>query len=303
MDAMAEKESEAKAEKHDADDLVAQQKAAQAAEDAAGYAKIGVALTLVATFIAAIGTRYLITTFRETRRTAKAAIDGALAAERAALAAERANEVAAAAAKEAAEAAAEANRLNREAYVADQRPWIAALRTPGGPITWDSNGCRFSVRFVLRNTGRTPALKVDIRSKVLIRYGGDNWVKEQLQVAEGVREGYSSPIGVTIFPGSEAPVIHQILIEKNQLDEELEFSRSLFKDGKPRIFPTGVGCVDYYLSVGEDMSIENRRQTGFIFHVLRRLHGREVNGISPDDGVIPDHEIELRSWHLDGRTT
>ena len=89
-DEAAEKDRAAKSAQNETDDLEAQQKAADAAYEAAASAYgqqvaawVSVGVAAVATLVAIFGTVFLIKTFRETKRTADAAIAAVKVAERA----------------------------------------------------------------------------------------------------------------------------------------------------------------------------------------------------------------------------
>jgi hypothetical protein len=149
---------EAQSDKYEAEDLAVQQKAADstavaatAADRQVYAARLSVLLTLVATVIAGVGTWFLIATFRETRRTAEAAVKGMEAAE-------RANAIAAAVPKEAVEAATEANRINREAHLADQRPWLSVSYAPHSGLEWTESHYLLDIAFILKIPARRPHL-------------------------------------------------------------------------------------------------------------------------------------------------
>lgn len=57
-------------------------------------------------------------------------------------------------------AAIEANRINREAYIAEQRPWITIKPVAGGELAVDENGAVGFVHVILKNIGKSPAESV-----------------------------------------------------------------------------------------------------------------------------------------------
>jgi len=65
----------------------------------------------------------------------------------------------------------EANRLNRDAFITTQRPWIAADVEPLG-IEYDVNGLNVNARFILTNSGNSPAIHVNIHPRVVAPYVG-----------------------------------------------------------------------------------------------------------------------------------
>jgi hypothetical protein len=50
--------------------------------------------------------------------------------------------------------------LAEKALVAANRPWIKVDVMVGGPIVYDVNGANFSIKFILKNIGRSPASNV-----------------------------------------------------------------------------------------------------------------------------------------------
>lgn len=79
------------AKTHDSADLCAQWRAAVAAEEAVDAAKRANFLSIVGAILTVVGLAFIYTTFRETKRTAEAAVSGVKEAQRAADAAHQAN--------------------------------------------------------------------------------------------------------------------------------------------------------------------------------------------------------------------
>lgn len=146
------KAREAQTDKHEADDLAAQQKAADAAAVAATAADRQVdaaiasaVLALAATIIAGVGTYYLIRTFQEAKRTADAAADGVKEAARAAKAAEDAVAVA-------------TNSAERQL-----RAYVFVKDAPISPIV---AGERIECQVIIENAGATPAYDFVVYGKM-----------------------------------------------------------------------------------------------------------------------------------------
>lgn len=205
-DEATEEDRAAKSAQNETDDLVAQQKAADAAYDAAASAYgqqvaawVSVGAAAAATLVAGLGTWFVIGTFRETRRTAKAAIDGVVAANRAAKAAERANKIAAIAAKKAVAAAAEANRISREAIANDQRPWIEVKLSHVSGLTFDERGAHITVKATFVNHGRSPALNVFFVPNIVAGPGRERME----QMMKMWNPSPSHLPGEIVYPGSD----------------------------------------------------------------------------------------------------
>lgn len=131
---------EAKSDQHESDDLAAQQKAADSAQLAAAAGQRQVEAAWAAAILSLIGTALLVWTLCETRKTAKAATDGVIAADRAAKAAEQAN-----------------IEMRHS-----QRAWVCQtmVKTAADFNSKDGLTFRLRHRLVWMNAGQTPALQV-----------------------------------------------------------------------------------------------------------------------------------------------
>ena len=126
---------EAKSDQHDAEDLKAQVRAADAASEQ-------IAPSWAAAVLSGIGTILLVWTLCETRKTAKAAVAGVKAANRAAKAAEQAN--------------------LESRY--SQRAWVSFSKLqPSADIGDDGKVLCFHFKFVWSNSGPTPAINATMR--------------------------------------------------------------------------------------------------------------------------------------------
>jgi hypothetical protein len=142
-------EQECRAEKRNYSDLRAQWTAAYAAEGQQTLALWQTHIAGIATLIAGIGTIFLITTFKETRRAANEARKGVIAAQ-------RANRIAALAAKHA-----------RHAYIADRRPWVLVEAKIAGDVVVSTMDVRIPMILSIRNVGKTPAIGAIVHAQVV----------------------------------------------------------------------------------------------------------------------------------------
>jgi hypothetical protein len=119
------------------------------------------------------------------------------------------------AATAAAEAAVEANRLNREAFIAEQRPWLKIEAGIGGPLHWNMNGGNLSFVFDIENIGSSPALTTNVNIKLIIEPEDLKLEEKQRAFAEEVRT--RGPFtGYTVFPGDKIAVPCVIAIERDE---------------------------------------------------------------------------------------
>jgi hypothetical protein len=206
-------------------------------------------------------------------------------------AAEEANRIAAAAAKQAAEATAEANRINREAYLADQRPWLRIDAVVAGPITWKADSVNMRFVFGLENVGRTPALNARIDVELLLEPGDMRLDQEQRRIADKARS-LPPHMGFTIFPGRRLEFSYGLAAGPAELA-----AAAAGMGGSDLLMPHVLGCASYYHSASPELS----HQTGFIYEVVWRRPQEGVRLIARSDGDIPADQLGLREWPRPGR--
>lgn len=266
---------EAKSDEHEAKDLAAQQKAADAAYSAAASAYWQEIATFVGIGLTFIGTGLLVWTLRETRRTAKAAIDGVIAAERAAIAAER------------------ANKITEDVYLADQRPWLKVDVDIDDALTWHpDNGAQLHFAFRLENVGRSPALNVDIHPDIVLEPTMQYEVDQAL-LADKARDRNPNG-GITIFPGKKDIVRYGLSISLDRIAK----GAAAYGGWNDYIHPVLIGCARYRSVYGSAC-----HETGFIYQVRRYMDGRPNTRLGPSEGDIPVDQLVLVEWPHPGRIT
>jgi hypothetical protein len=137
---------ESKSDQHEAEDLDAQRKAADAGDRAAAAAEWQIKATVAQIVVAALGTGLLFWTLFLNARAARDA------------------GVAATAGRVAAEASVRAADAAEKAYLADNRPWLNFTLHRVGDYT---PGKRLEVYFFLENLGKSPALDTKIWIKAV----------------------------------------------------------------------------------------------------------------------------------------
>jgi len=199
------------------------------------------------------------------------------------------------AARDAGKAAIESNRINRDAMIADQRPWVAVTVAMAGPMTWNENGVNFPFLVICENTGRTPALNVSID----LRVHGDFSTKapeRQRSLADHVR---SRPpyMGFTIFPGKTLSQEISGAIGLAELEWIKADWKNTFGDEYDGIIPVLVGCVTYGCAFDNE-----RRQTGFIRSIRRVRPLNDSLEISRALGDIPLQDLAMFAGLKEGYT-
>jgi len=190
-----------------------------------------------------------------------------------------------------------------ETLRAAQRPWMK-YDGPGiellEPLTYANGEVKTKVRFNLRNTGNSPALKVIPTAKLIINLTPTGLQSDasQRQLCEPMKNepAKGSDEGFISFPGAEEPV-KQV--------QPLSASIPKIIGGPDIIFFTIVSCITYRFSFGES----EPHQTGIIFNVLSKNQS-----ISNDDSVVADimrlgmrppkpgesqiSDVQLAVWHI-----
>ena len=183
------------------------------------------------------------------------------------------------------EAAIKSNQINRDAMIADQRPWVSVKIDIGGPLTWNGQGANFVFNFTVENTGRTPALNAFVR--LMIYPDLTSEVERQNEFSSLVRE--KSPArGISLFPNK--PSVFKIggSIYSAQLEEWRRWFAKTYKVDDYWVQPLLIGCVTYY------SAFDNvQHQTGFIRYILRSVPVDGSVSIGPALGDISEHHLKL----------
>jgi hypothetical protein len=96
------------------------------------------------------------------------------------------------AAKDGALAATEANKLNRDHFATDQRPWLSVSNKLEftSPVKFEEGGAFTTVKFSVRNSGKSPALNVGIDAVFVLQKMGENFeVDEDIQSEPNKKDG------------------------------------------------------------------------------------------------------------------
>jgi hypothetical protein len=182
-----------------------------------------------------------------------------------------------------------------ETQRAAQRPW---MKYEGleiiEPLTYADGVIKTKVRFHLRNSGNSPALKVIPRAALVMNELTTDAAQRKLcePLKEEPKQGEDQ--GFTSFPGEE-PV---------KEEEPISVPFPKFLGSPPVIFLTIVSCLTYRFSFG----MGEVHQTGIIFNVIsKKLPSSTPAGgeagvielaIDPKLGSLQPSDIRLAVWHL-----
>lgn len=185
-----------------------------AQRDMAYWAKGMFWATFASVVVTTFGVILVYYTLKETKRlrveaekTTRAALDAA-----------RFSDEGAKATLKAAEAALEANRQGREAFIAEQRPWLKiADILPRSVLTWLADGAHLEIGVLIENVGRTPARFAIVN--VGVEPYCDNISQSEIYV-NMVKFGRArtDTDGHVVYPGDPIEVRHSVTIEGSSME-------------------------------------------------------------------------------------
>jgi hypothetical protein len=189
-----------------------------------------------------------------------------------------------------------------DAMEADQRAWVSLndnteIRITA-PLTFEpAKGASMSINYVLRNTGRSPALHVMWRSKIIALPMTKRSIVEiperQNELCEPLRDIAGSFLDIVAFPGDKIPRNEGLFISTEDIEIATKARQSgpLAHDGF--ISMALIACVDYQSSVFK------HHQTRYAFHLgVPMASGMFMGDLMPD-GVRPDVRLIYFSQSAD----
>jgi len=189
--------------------------------------------------------------------------------------------------------------LRRE-FEAEHRPWIPPDIQLASGWTWTPDGeGHVTLRFTLRNTGRSPATNVNVRTEIFpLGWGFPAPPAAQKQLSQAERRDPIAPgegMGWTIFPDS-APRYLDISMSIGAA--AFEQSRLAWKEQYPEVdhrtvTPIIVGCITYRF-VGE------QHQTGFMLELSRTDPANPLITLvlNPAHGDVPITLLRLADYYV-----
>lgn len=186
----------------------------------------------------------------------------------------------------------EANRLTRQSFVAERRPWMGLESIERvTSLVWDKGKRegRITFRFVMQNHGHSPAIHVDLRTRIMPRFAtfhGDMF--DEFSVWNRERPlGFG---GSTVFPGKIFKATEGISISKEELDAYfLEAGRDGWKE-RCHLNMVLVGSIQYRTTLDDSI-----RFTDFVFMLMIK-DGDGAKLIAPIDGDVAAENIVLKNW-------
>ncbi len=181
--------------------------------------------------------------------------------------------------------------ISEKSLMAANRPWITVDIAAGGPITYNVNGVNFTILYILKNTGNSPATRVNVDPKVFApAVGIDSVLNPPGELKKLITEtkGSENPFGYALFPEQTVRQLVTVTIPTDELKrvtQKINF-----------ICPMIIGTVSYRSNFDNLV-----HQTTFMFDVRRSDAPRPISiekkrspsAIFIDEGDIPTEEIRL----------
>jgi len=174
----------------------------------------------------------------------------------------------------------------------EQRPWISANTVTVEPLSYDVNGLRVTLDFLLANSGHNPAEKVFINVKAFGSPFPNNTSVRQLPKAElAVCNQSHEIIGAPMFPGDHAmhPVVAYVY--------DAEVKQSFGMMPVPGVQSTHKFLVPYIIAciVYKDVVTGDWHRTPYLFTIMAVKDGIP-SAISMDDtAALPKMQVVIQS--------
>jgi hypothetical protein len=169
--------------------------------------------------------------------------------------------------KDQASAAKTQTQTAQQEFELSERPWVSADPIQFSDLTFDKTAGHFTIRFLLKNTGHSPAAHTHIEAQ-LIPIKFDQIFKEPLerqkQLCDAARNRTTSSefAAFTLFPSGQT--MKDAGMSMAQADiANAEFRPPNTKE-RPFIVPVIVGCVDYQFEFKS-----GHHQTRFLYELYR----------------------------------
>lgn len=204
-----------------------------------------------------------------------------------------AQEKAAGAAKSAADTA--ANQLNLA-----ERPWVSAENISiTSPLRFEpTKGGLMSIGYILRNTGRSPALHVMWQSRLIVlshtKLMTEEISERQADLCNPLRKMASSLLDTTVFPGDTIPGEWPLSVNPAEIAAAMKSRETTpFKhSGYISVFI--ITCIDYQISI-----LPQHHQTRYAFMIGIPMPSGPIMGDIKPEGTTPDLRLIYFSQSAD----
>ena len=107
---------------------------------------------------------------------------------------------------------------------AERRPWVS-VDPEIGAVTWENGSVRFAVRYELKNTGRSPALDVDLNSNRFLQLQSHPiaWILKNLKESKTYTGRH---LGFPLFPGGVVKIAQNYTIKSDKIEQYRAYLRT-----------------------------------------------------------------------------
>ena len=144
----------------------------------------------------------------------------------------------------------------------EHRPWVAISPTIVTPLTFNREGLRITVRFLLKNVGNSPALKTIVSARLESTWDRTEilakWKAVCTKLAEDSATSLPNLIGMSLFPGEYFQYDMTFTMTPQGIAASLDPKANQFLN------LTIMGCADYQFSFAD-----GHHQTRFLYDVKR----------------------------------
>ena len=165
----------------------------------------------------------------------------------------------------------------QQKFELSERPWIFPEKIElAKPLTYKGNRANLTLRFLLHNTGRSPAAATQVKALAFVEMPDkSDLMAEQQRFCGPVGNQPVSPhsVGYTVFPNQRITLTINTSIEREEIDADIAYWKHQFaqrrnaKQQRRTVVPMRfaiVGCIDYHFDLSDE-----HHQTPFILQLSR----------------------------------
>jgi hypothetical protein len=151
-------------------------------------------------------------------------------------------------AAQSAKAAETSAKVAYETLVATNRPWVSADLKIAGPLTYNETEARIEIAFVLKNTGLSPAVNVQVDAEMaLFMENGTSPLDRMKEICKRAKQSPDdNPVlGHTIFKDRDFTYLINLPMPKERVRNAFDNFPDIEKGSNDWFSPSVVGCVSY----------------------------------------------------------
>ena len=181
---------------------------------------------------------------------------------------------------------------------ATQRPWLSVDLAIAGPLTYSSDEARVEIAFLLKTSGRSPALNVQVDAEIALFIDtGKTPLGVMTEICQRAKAAPDdNPVfGHAIFPNRDFTYVINLGKKKDNVENALkDFPR---KEKNDWFAPLIVGCATYRFAFEK-----GRHMTQFIVELGKINHENPKvhTSFKMSDGDVPASEMSLYRSFIGG---